>query len=418
MKSFELFFFIICIFVFPKYSFYFVPDFFCIYILLKYSKQVVFHNDLLKYIFAAIFLLATITFLGQIYYGVGKSFWAYHLLRIPIYYFAAITLLRVSQANKETLLKYMLVVLLVSLSGSWIELYFPEYFPKFFYDLKVESFLDAGGLKQVAYDFDSSYRSSGFYTNFQEVGFVSVIGFLISLYCLVDRKNGNLMFLLSLLVFMESIFGIIASGTRSAFIGVVISMIVFYVMSFLVFKNKKKFVYMTVFALLMSIILFFIISVLLEDEGLKSRLILLSGALLLLQGEAPSSLAKSFDQIIFPNDVWVMLFGNGIQPWTTFGVPSDVGYIQLLWGMGIPGLIVFLLFYYLCITKNLVVLKRTQDFFYVIPFALFIYVVIYGIKGNYFIGIHGGGDIVAFFIAIVMGYKMISRQQFFRKPTK
>jgi hypothetical protein len=411
MKSYKLFLFIIGIFIFPKFSFYFVSDFFCVYILLRHSKRIVFHNDLLRIVFIALFLLAILTILGQLYYGVLKPFWAYHLLRIPLYYYASITLLRVSGVSKETLVKYMLIVLLIALSGNWIELYFNEYFPSFFYGLKVESFLDAGGLKQVPYDFELGYRSSGYYANFQESGFLSLIGFIVSLYFILDKKKGSLVYLMSALVLVESIFGIISSGSRSALIGVVVSTIVFYISSFIFFKRKEKFIKMTVLLFFMGILLIAIISLLLENEDLKSRLLLLSNTFLLLQGETPSSLSKSFDQIILPDNSWVMLFGDGIQPWTTFGVSSDVGYVQLLWGTGILGLIVFATLYFICIIRSASALKRSQDLFYVVPLSLFIYLIIYGIKGNYFIGIHGGGDIAIFFLAVVMWYRPLSSKK-------
>jgi hypothetical protein len=42
------------------------------------------------------------------------------------------------------------------------------------------------------------------------------------------------------------------------------------------------------------------------------------------------------------------------------------------------------------------------------PLVLFIYLIIYGMKGNYFIGIHGGGDIAIFFLSVVMWYRPLS----------
>jgi hypothetical protein len=195
-------------------------------------------------------------------------------------------------------------------------------------------------IAEVTKEFKGSLRSFGLYSSFDPCGLNIVIGmFFWGILLYYYRLKISLLFLL--LTFASSIF---VSRTT-----MIVSGISLFVICLFIFKQSKK--YFVLFVLLSIPICIYSFGYAMQFLDLNSSYY--------YEYDADRSYSKhSFDvltgrMIFFPADIFNLWLGEGIEP-----IDSDIGYIKLIFMIGILGLLLILCSY----LYNIFDLRKKMNF--------------------------------------------------------
>ena len=368
-------------------------------ILVCLTKRPVFHA-LTRPPFIALYIIVITSSIAMIIGETVKPFWPYHLLRLPIYFGGIYSITLLTKSGEMHLSLWCSVFLLTVILSTVLDAFFPQYFPDFFVNNRVESFW---GSERNVYTEEFAIRKMGIYANYQELSTVAFIGFLICLGYLF-KTGWSLRFVALISLMAGTLFCIFLSGSRTAVIAITIGASVIIFMELNIIKGLSqrtlsslgKFILLAI--LLTSGIVFLqsdYIATLFPALEIASRFAFLEHVVKLLQGTIDSSFGKTLETIYFPDKVITLFIGNGGQPHFPGGVYSDIGYIQLLWGTGLVGLITIIAFY-LFMFFQMMHLKTVFNHPMIGSItALIVVTFIINIKGQWFIGIHAGDLVVA-----------------------
>lgn len=381
--------------LFPKVSVVHLPDLAIGMIFLHgLSKRII-----RKFIFSpeVLFLLFVVLSVSitQVFTQNYKPFWQYHILKIIIYSGAALNLVASLGKDRMKIVYWSLFWGTVASFGVFWETFSPQTFPAFFQMLKVESFWGESGETTLSYDLINPIRSSGFYPNYQEAGFVLAITAIVAIAQVVFSKNTFRSTALLICCFLINMIALFLTGTRTAMLIVFAAHVIF--MITLLINSPFKIAVFSV-KLIFFLGLLILLGILFYSEYgdipillLTQRIEWANAIFETLQGRPSSSVIGLMQQYIFPDSIRVWILGDGAKPWTSLGSETDVGYLQLLWGTGLFGLVAFCLYYWRLVKPAMAMVLMPSTAVKYWGIAIFFGMFLANFKGNFFIGNRTGG---------------------------
>ena len=291
---------------------------------------------------------------------------------------------------------------IISIIALITSVFFPQYFPDFFTELKYNSFYANQEVSNV--NTGLIFRNTGIYGSYQEAGMVILVGFIIAIGGLNEQLSKYQKLILYIAVF-SCVFGIFLAGVRTPVIGMIIGII------FIIFLKGKyffSFFRKNLWGLIIGVLLLikiFSLCYTSSNKGLLIRFGYMNVALRVVSGDISKAYEEHRDEYDVPYcslSLSNWLIGNGAQAYRSDGVKSDIGYIQLLWGTGLIGLLSIVLLYFWMLHYSIRIYKYCHSGLSMSVIAILIIYFIINLKGQYFVGIRSG-DYVASSFGVLLG---------------
>lgn len=392
MKRYLIPIFTFCLILFLKVHIIHLPDFVALFLLLLGLRHKLVRNLLTRPIFLGLYVVILISF-GLLLFSVfPKPFWSYHILRVVIYLGAAYYLGLITQASDKKYVFWVSIWTSFAVAGTLIAVVYPQYFPSFLNELKIHAFWSNEGVI-MSNNIGVVFRNAGIYTSYLEGGTVMAVSYLLALGQLKEKSKVSSV-IYYVLISLACIMGIFFTAVRTSVVAILIGTVIL-TLGYLG-SMRYKFLARNIIVLFMVYLLAVVILAggfisLPSHVDIATRVVFLSAAWeLLFGGKIDTSFSKTLDQFLLPESPLVWLFGNSGQPWMQGGVASDIGYVQVLWGVGLVGLVIIVAFYVWMLVKSINIYRQTGNGLSLSVIAVLIVYLILNVKGQFFIGIRSG----------------------------
>lgn len=391
--------------LFLKISVVHLPDFLaaalCVHgLCFRKVHRMVFRSGAILLVLAAMLSLVTGTLNSS---GAWKPYWPYHVLRIVLYFLAAYDLGFSETDSDRRFAKWVEIWACAAAVLSLLVVASPD-LQALFMPLKMRAFWTASGDAQAT-DPDLSFRSSGIFSCYLEAGNVMAFGFLVAIGQMLQGRSVARMTLHMIVVLLLA-GSLVAIAFRTAAVMVIVGTGVAVVLAMCAKGGQfLKVLRLPLAGLGCMAVLAFVwpwYESYTSHIDIDSRLSFMSHAVrFVASGELDTSAQTTFTQIFFPEDFSTWVFGQGLQPWSD-GVRSDVGYIQMLWELGLLGCLAFAFFYGSLMILSWRTYRWRASGLAISLLAIALACFGANVKGQYLVGIRSG-DLLACMFGIVLG---------------
>ena len=316
----------------------------------SFNNTEVINRNKLKYALFWLFPIAILTLPSMTFIG-SDFFYIRDIVFVPMTnifgaYFVALLVNNVFKHNTlDAFIRLYILAILLQCALSLLMLISPEI------QIKLMNLIVYSDLQEDKLSGALGFRAIGFGIEFFGAGIIMSIGLIL---CVSQFYNKNLS-RLDLIFYIFSFIFILSIGTllaRTTLVGAIISLLVFLYM-----KIKRSPIYLTKLiglVIFMSIFLFLIKDILInsllsiEDDSLRFALEIFIN---MVQGDGVESKSTSvllnmYD--VIPNNLFTWIFGDGyyrdlIYPLFAYYKGIDVGYLRIIFAIGILGLIAFIM---------------------------------------------------------------------------
>ena len=390
-----------------KVSLIYPPDFLAAYLYWKAIRINAINKILFGPFVIGLYLIIITSALMLLFSGSDKPFWPYHVARVVLYLGAGCYVGYSCEGADNKFAKWAVIWACLAVFASVVAVFVPEYFPPWLADLKKSAFWSDKGTIDSR-NVGLNFRETGIYGSYLETGNVMLWGSIMAM-SLIRRNSSLLQLIISFLMVCLFAFGMFLASARTSFIGLFIAIAVFGIFWLRGMGIWKLTRLLTVLMTLILVAVGTIYSNMDDFPGIEGRIGMLDTVFaLLLHGENDSSFEQTLDTFMIPDDPLTLLLGNSLQAWYGGGVSSDMGYIQILWGTGIIGLIFICLFYATLLMRSLKVGWKMKTGFSVGVIAILMVVMVMNVIGLFMVGIRSG-DFAMSALGVLLGYSQRHR---------
>ncbi len=347
-----------------------------------------------------------------------KPFWPYHIVRIITIVGAAYWLGLTVHRGIEKASWWFVVGACLGTCVTIVAAFLPA-LAQVLAPVKFSAYWSPGGALASS-NVGLVYRESGMYSSYGEAGNVSAFGFIMAIRLMLSSRRFVVKTVATLLCICFT-FGMFIIAYRTAIVIAVVGLLVllalwFYKVGRNALRESLSLLSAGTFTIFLGIPALLMYSGLLRTIDIGTRILYERELLQFFRGGTPSSLQATHGQVIFPQTIWTWVFGDGLQAWLT-GVESDIGYIQLLWGIGFFGTLAFCLFYAWVIMRTWVVYRLGNNSLACAMLGLAIAFCLANYKGLYFVGIRSA-DLLVFFFSIMLGQHRATSEHLRKAPSQ